>query len=282
MLALGLGEPAALALLVPPTPEPVPEVPAALEVAPGLELALTLERPPLGLELARGDALPLDVTTPVLVEVPVVALTPEVPVEVVADPPPDVETPPHGATVADVSEVELEGEISTPATLQFSGICCSMISTKLIGPALLPVAVLVVVVVLVLPPAEAPVAPPEGEVEAPAAAPDAPAALDGRALAALEAPTAAPLDGAALEVEVVVVVVEVPLIEPVLRMSMKATVWPLLLRFRNVPAMGISCVPPEVLLIPVLVPAPVELPVAAVPLAVAKVPLHWFWVSICW
>src|SRR5205085_9104479 len=98
-----------------------------------------------------------------------------------------------------------------------------MISTKLIGPALLPVLVLVVVVVLVLPPAvDAPAAAPEGDV--PVATPDAPAAVDGRALAELEAPTTAPLDGAALEV--VVVVVEVPAAVPALRMSIKATVWP--------------------------------------------------------
>src|SRR5205823_4945175 len=108
----------------------------------------------------------------------------------------------------------LVGEISTPATLQFRGICCSMISTKLIGPALLAVLLLVVVVVLVLPPAvEALVAAPEGEVpaavEAPVAAPEAPAALDGRALAEPEAATTAPLDGAALEV-VVVVLADVP------------------------------------------------------------------------
>ena len=45
-----------------------------------------------------------------------------VPVELLAP-----ETPAHGATVGDVALV-LFGEIVTPATLQFSGICCSMIS----------------------------------------------------------------------------------------------------------------------------------------------------------
>ena len=40
--------------------------------------------------------------------------------------------------MADVAEV-LFCEISTPATLQFSGTFCSMISTKLIGPAALDV-----------------------------------------------------------------------------------------------------------------------------------------------
>ena len=37
-------------------------------------------------------------------------------------------TPEHGATVGEVALVLL-GEIVTPATLQLSGICCSMIST---------------------------------------------------------------------------------------------------------------------------------------------------------
>ncbi|MBV8084180.1 MAG: hypothetical protein JO247_05130 [Chloroflexi bacterium] len=48
------------------------------------------------------------------------------------------EMPLQGATVAEVAEV-LFCEISTPATLQFNGTFCSMISTKLIGPPALDV-----------------------------------------------------------------------------------------------------------------------------------------------
>jgi hypothetical protein len=216
-------------------------VPTGLEL---LDTAGLVELVPAPLRLAPDDgeadarALLLD-SAPV--EVPAEPLKPAAPVEVPAlegevpavSAAPD--TPEHGATAADVNGVELVDEISTPATLQFCGICCSMISTKLIGPV-------VVLVVVVLPVAE--VLAPTAEALAPAA---------GEALS------------------VVVVPVEVPALGA-MRMSMKATVWPLLLRFRKVPSIGI--VEPE------LVPDTL-LPLVA-PDALAKVPVHWFWVSICW
>lgn len=83
---------------------------------------------------------------PLPVDVAALLLRPELPlllVDPVLDPVVEPlvlepEMPLQGATVADVAEV-LFCEISTPATLQFSGTFCSMISTKLIGPPALDV-----------------------------------------------------------------------------------------------------------------------------------------------
>jgi hypothetical protein len=215
---------------------------------------------------------------PVLVDVPLEPLTPDVPLVLVL-----VDTPEHGATVAEVNEVALVDEISTPATLQFVGICCSMISTKLIGPALAEVPVVVVVVRVEVPPAEAPPAAPVPEMLE-----LAPAAPDGLELAPVAAPegladdpVAAP-DGLAEEpvaapvapLDDVVVVVDVEVVLGALRISMNATVWPLLLRFMKVPSMGMV----ELLVPLVEVPLPPEVPVAplapAAPVALAKLPLH--------
>ncbi len=74
--------------------------PLLLLVAPTLETGLALLRPEL------LDRAPV--------------------VEVV-----EPDSPPHGATVGDVVAPPL-GVMVTPATLQFCGTCCSMISTKLI------------------------------------------------------------------------------------------------------------------------------------------------------
>lgn len=171
--------------------------------------------------------------------------------------------PPQGATVGEVVVPPL-GVMVTPATLQFRGICCSMISTKLscVPPLLMPVVVVLVELPLLAP------------VEAPLAAAEEPA---GAPLGAVEAPVAAPL--AAADAGVAVVVVVVPETGLAARISRKTTVWPLLARFRKVPAMaGVPL--DEPLLVEVL---PVdEAPLAPEPLLVAKEPLHWFWLSICW
>jgi len=101
-----------------PVPAPVlvlvlPVVPApAAELAPVVPAA---ELTALGAELVRA-------VEPVLLDE---LLSPE---EVLVLPVEEPLTPEHGATVGEVALVLL-GEMVTPATLQFSGICCSMSST---------------------------------------------------------------------------------------------------------------------------------------------------------
>jgi hypothetical protein len=110
-------------------------VPAALAPTPADELVLPVPMPAEELvpvvpaAEAAGDAL-LRVVLPV--PAPLVLLRPVdvlvLPVEVPLVPAElTPETPEHGATVGEVVLVLL-GEIVTPATLQFNGICCSMIS----------------------------------------------------------------------------------------------------------------------------------------------------------
>ncbi len=212
---------------------PVEELtPLLLLVAPTLETGLALLRPEL-------------------LDRPVV--------EVVA---PD--SPPHGATVGDVVAPPL-GVMVTPATLQFCGTCCSMISTKLICWLLLPVVLEVVPVPVV----------PDALLEAPTAPPDA---------AGAEAPTAAPL-AATPELDApveLVVVVDGP-VAVAAWMSMNTTIWPLLATFMNVPAMAGEEELALVLLLPVAALLEPEVPVLlAPPLDAANEPVHWFWLSICW
>jgi hypothetical protein len=113
-------------------------VPAALAPTPADELVLPVPMPAEELvpvvpaAEAAGDALlrvVLPVPAPLVLDallrpVDVLVLPVEVPL-VPAELTP--ETPEHGATVGEVVLVLL-GEIVTPATLQFNGICCSMIS----------------------------------------------------------------------------------------------------------------------------------------------------------
>ncbi|HLG69448.1 MAG TPA: hypothetical protein VK009_03385 [Chloroflexota bacterium] len=96
------------------------------ELLSELELLLgaVLLRPVVAAELARGLAEAAVAAAGVLlrpVEAPVVDLVLE---------PPVAATPVQGATVGEVVVPPLALMV-TPATLQFSGICCSMISTKL-------------------------------------------------------------------------------------------------------------------------------------------------------
>jgi len=125
----------AVLLVAPVPPEPLPEVPlpdvpAAAELVrvplPDVEAAAPVP-PTLAAGLApvtpAGEALL--VVLPV--EEPPVLEALLKPLVVLVDPEVLPITPEHGATVGDVALV-LVGEIVTPATLQFSGICCSMIS----------------------------------------------------------------------------------------------------------------------------------------------------------
>ena len=189
------------------------------------------------------------------------------------------DTPVHGATVVEVP-VPPDCEISTPATLQFKGTCCSMSSTKLM---LLELPPLVVVV-------------------------EAPLPLLGTALALAVLPAALGLAPAALPLafglalELAVVPEDVVEVVPDMlagRMSMNTTLSPLLAMLRKLPVIGMVImleVPVEVLVVLdglALVAAPVVLAPAAwaallapeappAPFAAAKEPDHWLWVSICW
>ena len=99
--------------LLRPELAPVPDdelVPVLLVPVPAEELRL---------ELPAGELELVDVR---LVEPPAALLRPD---EVLVV---ELLTPEHGATVGELVLVLL-GEMVTPATLQFSGICCSMIST---------------------------------------------------------------------------------------------------------------------------------------------------------
>ena len=78
-------------------------------------------------ELVLVEPTPAGELVPVVLAAPAALLRPVdvlvLPVELLVP-----VTPEHGATVGEVALVLL-GEMVTPATLQFNGICCSMIST---------------------------------------------------------------------------------------------------------------------------------------------------------
>jgi len=105
-----------------------------LPVAPELELIpageALLVRPEVEVDPApAGEALlavPVSVVPPVLMPAaPVLGLLRPLEPRLAL---PELDTPSHGATVGEVVVLPV-GEMVTPATLQFSGMRCSMIST---------------------------------------------------------------------------------------------------------------------------------------------------------
>jgi len=184
-----------------------------------------------------------------------------VPVEVVeppvlpeVDPPVEPkllpERPLHGATVADVADELPLCEISTPATLQFSGTCWVMISTKLSGPAedeVVLVVELELPVALVL----------AGRMSMKATDSPVLAMLRKLPVTGITAAPVAPAD----ELEVV----GAPLAELLVSAPLEA-----------VPEV------PVVLVEPVVLPLAPALLVPLVPVPVKKEPVHWFCVNACW
>lgn len=143
--------------------------------------------------------------------------------------------------------------------------------------ALLPLVVVLVRLVVPVEPVAAPEAPAAG-----ALAPTAPLEVPVAGTLALTEAPAGDAEPLVEEVPVVVVVVEV-LVGLAARMSMNTTVWPLLARFKKVPAvagMADDEVPPVELLLEVDVP--LEEPVLEPELLLAaNEPVHWLGLSIC-
>jgi hypothetical protein len=214
--------------------------------------------------------------TPVLVpDVPV--LVPETPLPTLDDPPVALLalTPTQGATVAAVAD---PAEMAAPATLQFNGTICSMISTKLSG---LEAPLAVVVVVVEVPPVEVEQAE-EARAE-PLAESPLPALAAGDAL--LAAPVAPiPLLGRADALLVVLVVELEPAVPLASRISMNTTRWPSVERLMKLPA---STWFEELPLAPE-VPVeeedeePADVPDVVDAEGVVNVPVHCPWVRTDW